>query len=194
MAHIEIDATEFENIKDAMILFPQTARSAMSATLNRATDKMVTWIHEEVTNEYAVKRVGIKKTLDIEKSTVRKLEAVVTSTDRRIKLSGFPFKASGKMRIAKVKVKQGGFVKSKSNPPLFVGKANKTTGKREVFIRTPGESHDLSFGFTLSIPQMIANDEVYDKIALKTSYFIQEEFERELHYRLNRVAQKEGLI
>lgn len=190
MAQIEIDASGLEDVKKAMALFPREARAAMSNTLNRATTKLVTYIHEEVSGEYAVKRAGIKKTLSIKKSTTGTLTAEVDSVDRRLKISAFPFTARGKYRIASVKIKKGGYVESSSNPPLFVGKANKTSGKREVFIRTPHDRHKLSFGFTLSIPQMISNDSVYDKVSEKTEKFIEERFAHEFEQKLIRVANK----
>lgn len=193
MSNIEIDASGFENVKNALTILPYEARTAMSNALNRATTKMISFIHDEVTGEYAVKKVGIKKTLKIKKSTSATLTAEVDSVDRRLKISGFPFTARGKNRIANVKIRQGGYVSSTNNPPLFVGRANKTTGKREVFIRTPSGPYELSFGFTLAIPQMIASDSVYDKISLKTSLFIQERFQHELEQKIARVIQKEGL-
>ena len=82
MAQIEVDVRGFEEIERAMNQYPHQARAAMSNTLNRATTKMVTYIHEEVSGEYAVKRVGIKKTLSIKKSTPSTLTAEINSVDR----------------------------------------------------------------------------------------------------------------
>lgn len=190
---IEIDATKLKNLKAALTVLPQDAHAAMANTLNRATTKLVTYIHEEVSKEYAVKRVGIKKTLNIKRASVGSLTAEVKSVDRRLKVSGFPFTARGKQRIASVKIKNGGYVASSSNPPLFVGRANKTSGSREVWTREAGQ-RQISFAYTLSIPQMISNDKVYDVISQKTSDFIEERFQHELEQRIQRVAQKEGLV
>ena len=187
MAQITVDYSNFEVLQEALRMCPREAKVALSLALNRTISKTITYIHDEVSKEYTIKRVGVKKSLSIKKANMNNLQAEAISKGSRLKISNFPFKASGSHRLAVVQIKKGQKL-SKSNPPLFVGRANKTTGRREVFKRTPNTPYKIGFGFTVSIPQMIANEDVYDVISYKSELFLAERFERELEQKFRRIS------
>lgn len=188
---IEIDYSEFEFVKEALHHLPRDAHAAMANALNRTVTKTVGYTHDEVSRKYAVKRKGVKETLSIQKAKQSNLVAVVESRDRRLKISHFPFSAKGKNRIANVEIVRGRKVLSTSNPPLFVGRANGSSGKREVFTRpTDGSKYKVTYGFTMAIPQMIENEEVWDKIAKQSKEFLRDRFYHEMEQRLARAAAK----
>lgn len=185
---IEIDYSEFEHVKEALHYLPKESHAAMANALNRTATKTVTYTHDAVSDRYAVKRKGVKETLSIKKAKRNYLMAVVESQDRRLKISHFPFSANGKMRIARVEIVRGRKVLSASRPPLFVGRANGSSGKREVFTRpTDGSKYKVTYGFTMSIPQMIENEEVWNKIAKQSKEFLRERFYHEMRQRIARM-------
>ena len=187
---IEVDSKGLEKVQKAMKEYPQDARAAMANALNRTASKTVSFTHEAVTDKYTAKRKSVKSTMNIKKARRNNLEAVVTSTDKRIKVSGFKYGKTGTNRIARPEIIRGQRKTSTSNPPLFVGRANKSHGKQEVFVRTPGERFPISYGFSIGIPQMIQNNEVWKKVGKQAGEFLQQRFAHEFEQRLIRTNAK----
>lgn len=181
MANIIIDTDELEKAMNKFPAFPKQAHGAMNASLNRTISRVVTNITKEVAVDYAVKRGQVKKTIGVKKSNESTLRAEATVTDKRIKMGSFKFKYEHNRYRSPVSVKiknSGGYVRSTSKPALF-------QARNQIYHRTPNDpKYKIGWAFTLSIPQMVSNDEVYDRIADDAHKFLLERFEIELKYRI----------
>ena len=192
MPNVEIDCEALNDLRGAMMIYPQVTYGAMSNALNRTAEKVKVWIVEDVQKEYSVKK-NVKKTIGSKKATRKKLEAEVSVTDKRLKLSNFPYKQSTRKSPVMVKVKKGNYVTSNSKPSLFVAKS-KVSGKNEVFKRTTGNTKfKIEWGMTLSIPQMVSNDDVYSEIRKKGNEFLPERFQHEFKYMYERKTKSLGV-
>ena len=182
MSEIIVDTSDLEKIVEQLPLFPREAHAAMNAALNRTTSRVVTNILKDVANEYAIKRPQVRKTIGVKKSRVSTLTAEVDVTGSRIKMGSFQFThAENRYRSpVSVKIKKSnGMVTSNSQPPLFVGKG-------QVYHRTPHDKYKVGWAFSLSVPQMVSNDEVYNTIADDAHEFLMDRFNHELQYRLKK--------
>lgn len=194
MPKVVVETKALERLSAEMVLFPKECRAAMSSALNRTLNRVTTNISKEVAVDYAVKRGQIKKTISTKKSKRSTLQAEAIVTDKPIKMGSFRFKVlDDKYRTpVSVKIKNtNGFVKSSSQPPIFAG-MSRATGKKELFHRTPGDKYKISYGFTLSIPQMVANEDVYNRIREDAEEYLEQRYEHEIEYRLNKLASKLG--
>ena len=68
-----------------------------------------------------------------------------------------------------------------SNPALF-----KAYGNSKIIRRDAGQKN-LKTAYTVSIPQMVASDEVYDVIAKKAEVKLQERINHELEWRMSKI-------
>ena len=183
---------KLDKLSAEMFFFPRQCHAAMNNALNRTLSRVATNITKEVAVDYAVKRNQVKKTIGLKKSRVSTLQAEATVTDTRIKMGSFAFKVLDQQYRTPVSVKikkSNGFVKSGSQPPVFAG-MSRVTGKKELFHRTPGDAYKMGYAFTLSIPQMVANDDVYDRIQKDAKEFLVARYQHELEYQLNKLASK----
>ena len=185
----EVDYSDFKNIQKAAEVMPREARAALANALNRTATKTVTYAHDAVIDNYTLKRKAIKQTMSIKKANQSRLEAVVTSTDKRTMITGFSYGKQGKNRIAQPEIIRGRKVLSKSNPPLFVGRG-KGHGKQMIFRREAPGSNKLKVGYSVGIPQMIKNEKSWEYIGMKAGLFLQQRFEHEFEQKLIRTLTK----
>lgn len=186
MPQIIIETDDVQRAMRKFPAFPREAHAAMNSALNRSISRVVTNITKEVAVDYAVKRGQIKKTIGVKRSRISTLEAEAEVTDRRIKMGSFQFKYEKNRYRSPVSVKiknTNGFVKSTSRPALFQAKG-------QIYHRTPNDKYPIGWAFTLSIPQMVANDDVYERISEDANQFLHERFEHELNFRLQRLLQR----
>ena len=191
MAYVTVEAKGLGRLADKLADFPKESHAAMRSALNRTVNRVATNMTKEVAAEYAVKRQQVKKTIKIKKASGSNLTAEADTQDRRIKLGSFAFKVSNPSTVRtpiSVKVKNtNGFKQSTVNPPIFAGRS-RVTGKQDLFRRTPNSAYKIGWLFTLSIPQMTANPDVYKRISDDANDFMLKRFEHELDYRLKRLA------
>lgn len=171
-------------IKDVEdILSPQTTHAAMASALNRTLTYVSAETKRQVKSEYAVTK-SIDKSLKKEKATRSKLTAAAVYTDKPIPL--FVFKhtaAQNRFRspvTVTVKKSNGAQTHNGSNPAMFKAYRNK------IKLRDPGK-RTIRGAYTVSIPQMVANDDVYDTIAKKAEVKLYERLEHELKWRISKI-------
>lgn len=188
---IEVDVTELRELADKMAAFPKQSNQAMARALNDGIKRVQTDIVKETQQEYTVKGPQIKKTMTVKRATASKLIASVNSNDKRIKLGSFKFTyARNKQRSpVKVQIKKGGAKLSTSKPAMFAGQS-RATGRKEVFRRTEGGAYKIEYPFTLSIPQMIANPDVYKRIANDAHPYVAQRMEHHLNYYISKYLSK----
>lgn len=169
---------------------------ATMRALNRTVDYTATLTKREVTQVYSVNPEAVKKTLTKHKASKSSLTASVKSTGRRISLGDFPHtpaKYNNKAKVVKVKIrKKEGYKPIRTSPKAFVQTIY--GDKPDIYIRKgerinrPKGASDLPVRMlrSLAVPQMVANDEVMNRIKPLSD----EMFEKRLVHELNRELEK----
>ncbi len=183
---IYCDAKELKKkVKDIeKVLTGQSIHAAIASALNRTITFVGAETKRQVQTEYAVTK-SINKSLSMEKATRSKLTAVANYRDKPIPMFVFKHKvAANRFRspisIA-IKKSNGMQTHNGSNPALF-----KAYGDKKIIRRDAGQ-RNLKTAYTVSIPQMVASDEVYDVIAKKAEAKLQERIEHEIEWRMSKI-------
>lgn len=185
-----IDTKDLKKVTIKLGELPKQIPGATASALNRTVDFTVTQTAREVTKRYAISQKEVKKTIKKHKASKSNLYAYVESKGNTIALHKFPHTPKKFSKKAKVKVqviKSGGKKSIGVTPPAFVQKMNSTTGiwKREGQKRTP-----VTLLRTLSVPQMITNDETLNNIQQAANKKLQERIDHEIEWRLNKAGAK----
>lgn len=187
MGVIIVDTDEFEKMLDKLPAFPKKVNAAMSRTLNSAASRVVTNVLKDVSNEYAIKKPQVRKTVDKKKAKPLNLQAEVIIKGKQQKMGNFKFKVANNKQRSPVTVtikKSNGAVTSKSKPALFGARGG-------IYHRTPEDpTYKIGWAFTLSVPQMVSSDEVYNKIAEDAHEYILKQFPKNLKYTLEDMVKK----
>lgn len=185
---IEIDKKDLERLGDKLNKCPNITRKAMAYALNRAMSKGITYTANEVKKEYpSIKRKDISQGSKKTRATIQKLNASVEFKGPRLQASKFPHTISRRKQRSPVtlKIKNAKQI-SGANPIMFGEKAGGkrgARGTREVFKREPS-SRVVKTVYTLSVPQMISNENAIKKIESNLHKDYMDRFEHELEYRL----------
>ena len=169
-----------ELIKDVEeILSPQGIRVAVSKALNATLTYIGAETKRQVQSEYYVTK-SIQKTLTKKRAKPSHLVAEAIYTDKPLPLFVFKHTAARNPQRSPVTVTikraNGAQTHGGSNPAMFKTYSYKY---KKVMIREAGQKN-IRTAYTLSIPQMVASDEVYKVIAKKaeaklyerTKYFL----------------------
>lgn len=165
------------------ILSPQTTHAAMANALNRTLDFVGAETKRQVKAEYAVTK-SINKSLKKTKATRNRLTAEAAYTGKPIPMFVFkhtvaPNQYRSPITIT-IKKSNGAQTHTGSNPAMF-----QAYGKK-IKLRDAGQ-RNLRGAYTLSIPQMVKSDEVYDVIAKKAEKKLYERLEHELLWRMSKL-------
>lgn len=165
-------------------LSPQSIHAAMANALNRTLTFISAETKRQVQQEYAVTK-SIDKSVKKQKATRSDLTAVAMYTGKPIPL--FVFKNTAPRNKYRspvsvlIKKSNGMQTHTGSNPAMF-----KAYGGKKVILRDSGQKN-LRTAYTLSIPQMVSNDSVYDEIAKKAEAKLYERLKHELEWRLSKL-------
>ena len=162
----------------------QSVHAAVASALNRTLTFVGSETKRQVQSEYAVTK-SINKSLSMEKATRVKLKAAANYRDKPIPMFVFKHKvAANRYRSPisiTIKKSHGMRVHEGSNPALF-----KAYGNSKIMRRDAGQKN-LKTAYTVSIPQMVASDEVYNVIAKKAEVKLQERINHELEWRMSKI-------
>lgn len=162
----------------------QSVHAAMASALNRTITFVGSETKRQVQGEYAVTK-SINKALSMEKATRSKLIAAANYKDKPIPMFVFKHKVPANQFRSPISItikKANGMqTHTGSNPALF-----KAYGGKKIIRRDAGQ-RNLKTAYTLSIPQMVASDEVYDEIAKKAEVKLQERINHELEWRISKI-------
>lgn len=166
------------------VLTGQSVHAALASALNRTITFVGSETKREVQNEYAVTK-SINKSLSMEKATRSKLTAAANYKDKPIPMFVFKHKVAANQYRSPISIlikKSNGMqTHNGSNPALF-----KAYGGSKIIRRDAGQ-RNLKTAYTLSIPQMVQSDEVYDDIAKKAEEKLQERINHELEWRMSKL-------
>lgn len=183
MAVIEVDTSDLGELIKGLEKFPSITRPAMASALNRTLNFISAETKRQVQGEYAVTK-SIDKSLKKTRATVNNLTAIATYTDKPIPM--FVFKhtvAKNRFRSPisiTIKKSNGKQTHDGSNPALFRGYGKK------IMRRDSGQKN-IRTAYTVSIPQMVANDDVYNVIAKKAHDYLYKRLQHELAYRISKL-------
>ena len=162
---------------------PQTSHAAMASALNRTLTFIGAETKRQVKSEYAVTK-SLDKSVEKKKATRSDLTAEAKYTGKPLPL--FIFKNSAPDNRYRspvsvlVKKSSGMQTHSGSNPAMFKAYGNK------IKLRDSGQ-RNIRGAYTVSIPQMVANDEVYEVIAKKAEDKLYERLLHELEWRMSKL-------
>ncbi|MCI1478115.1 MAG: phage tail protein [Clostridium beijerinckii] len=186
--NIKIDDKEVKKAVAKLSKFPKEIPKATLSALNRTITYVTKTIKKEVTSKYSIKAGEVAKTFKIRKASNGSLSAVINSQGQVLTLSHFPanLKAgwSGKTNV-KVKVKRSGYKQVNTTPGAFVASLG---GNLHIIKRKTSKSYPIEVLRTLSIPQMISNAEISEKVMKNAGEQLQKRIEHEVEYRLDKLS------
>lgn len=183
-----INDKEIKQIAIKLHQFPKQIPGATASALNRTLDYTATLTKKEVTNMYAIKQKEVNSTLKKKRASKSSLNASIQSKGQTIALSKFPHNPKQyRPRNKKVKVKvkkQEGYKIIKTSPSAFVQTMN---GGTNIWMREGKSRTPVRLLRSLSVPQMISNNEVIDVIQKKSGEKLQERINHEIEWRMNKL-------
>ena len=177
--NIEVDSRDVEILKASLAKYPKESRIALVNALNRGVIRARKLMAQEAVRNYNIKSAEVKNTIEIERASTSKVEAKATSEDKMLKLSKFKYSYDNAETVrtpVRVAVKKGGKKLISSQPPVFYGKG-------DLFHRASATDQRVRMAMTLSIPQMISNEEVFQQIQEEGNQYVHERLIHELEYR-----------
>lgn len=197
---IFVDTKQIDRLCIELKDFPIEVGEATRLALNRTMDHVVTKAGQLVSKSYAVKSSEVKESFKggIKKPTKSNLNASVTSIGHTLSIAHFPHSPSspGKKSIIKVKIKKSeGYKAINTNPkPFIMTTGAKTEDKTQfnVFKRVGKERFPVKVIRTLSIPQMITNENVGSQIQEAATTKLNERLEHEIIRQMTTISNKIG--
>lgn len=194
MAEIIVDTEELKQVAVELVAFPKVAPKAMAAALNRTISTVKTDMRREAVASYEVKSADVAKSLSVRKASPSRLTAEALSVGRPIALAHFKIKPRKPMagktrRKVMVKIKKSeGYVALNIKPSAFVQNPN---GAINVFQREGKKRLPIKRLYSLSVPQMINNPEVLNRITVKAHETLDKRVKHEIEYRLKKIKGSE---
>lgn len=190
--NIFVDTKELNRIAIELKGFEKEVPGAVISALNRTVDNINTNIARMVTQEYAIKVGDVKKTIKKHKAQKGNLSAGLVSKGPTLSLAHFQFtpKQPGKKTKVKVKIKrQSGKKVVNTNPAAFVASTGATTEDKiqsNVFHRVGDKRLPIRVIRTLSVPQMIGNEQITSKVQEMAQKKLDERIQHEIEWRLEK--------
>lgn len=199
MAMIDIDLSGIEDLRNLMEAHPQQAHASFKDTNKRTASKVSKRIGLEIKKEYAVKITNGTINTKHVKVHNQNLKAWIEVKSRRLSIEeNFKYSPKELKRTQKT-----GKLTARSKKPVTVTIKKKEPNKesRDLFLmkqRKDGsfalmskamDSGNYKFGFsrTLSIPQMVENEDVYKEITDFANDFWIKRFEHDFQYRIDKL-------
>ena len=181
---IVINDSEMRAIQRRLGTFADKAPNAISNALNRAVSTMSSNISKEVRKDYHVKATDVKSTLKIFRASKSKLSAEIKSSGEALGLDKFkvsPKTVNPKRKSQlKIAVKNDGVKKILG---AFVANLNGT----KVFTRDGKKRLPISRKFGPSVPQMVGNENIVEKINELGNVTYHTRLNHEINRILNRI-------
>ena len=184
---ITIDASSLNRIAAGLNNFAKEMPGAVSSSLNRTVDFMNTRVGKLVSAEYVISSKDVKSTIKKIKSSKGSLKAGIRSTGGTLTFSHFKFtpKGPGKKGTVKVKVKKKeGYKEVRTSQGAFV---QVISGNTQLATRVGSARLPINILRSLSVPQMIGNDNVGRIVQTEATRKLEERVMHEIEYRLNKV-------
>lgn len=182
---VDVDKKMVKEIEKRLGDMNRRAPNAISNALNRAMNNVSSNISKEVRKEYVIKAKDVRETIRKTRATRSNLSATVISRGGAIPLDRFRVSPKTvqprRKKPIRVEVKKDGL---KELLGAFVANINGI----KVFKRVGKKRLPIKRLFGPSVPQMLDNEEVRDKIEKQG----QEMFEKRLDHEINRILGRVG--
>lgn len=182
MANIVIDASDAQRLAKDLLKCPHLIRQASAGALNKTLNFIGAETKRQVQKEYYVTR-SIQKALTKKRATVNDLTAIAAFTDKPIPMFVFKHTVARNRFRSPVNIiikRSNGKQTTGKNPAVF-----KAYGKK-LMRRNSGEKN-IRTAYTVSIPNMVASDEVYKVIAKKAEQELPKKMQQEIARRLKKL-------
>ena len=195
MSTIIVDTRDVRRLSIQLEGLGRGAPLAVAAALNRSLTYANTLVRKDVAKNYEIQQKYVKETISQRKASPTKLKAEIISKGTQRSLTRFKVKPSkppnqkGK-KISQRKLPQAKVFKSVGYktiniiPGAFVAKMNNATN---VWQRKGKGRTDVKILRSLSVPQMIENDNVIMDIKAKAMDYMDRRLEHEINYRLQKL-------
>jgi len=185
---IELDQNfAARKIKTFLKSFGKPAEVAVARSLNRAIQGVRTDSAVEVRKEYNVKATPVKKSFRMERAGLGALEAAAVASGRRIPLVDFgarPKQPGGRKPVDGVSVQ----VKKERKVLKHSFLARLKSGHVGVFQREGDARLPINQKFGPSIPEMIGNQEVVDRIQANAEQRFSKTLDHEIDFALQKLG------
>lgn len=197
MPTIVVDLKQIDKLSVEFIAFPTELKRAVRNSINQALNSGQKAIAVEVKKEYAIRtQRAARSKIKLKRATLSNLNGELEVTDKRIQAKEFSHNAQKFGGIGrtgtplKLEIKKGQKISSRHMfMPYKTGSTAQPRG-RGIYLHNEIPIKGMQFDpvFTISVPQMVRNDEVYDGISkeMEKTYYKQHEY---WHDRLIREAQ-----
>lgn len=201
-----VESKSLDRLTIQLKQFPKEMKSAAYSAINRTLDHVVTQVGRIVPKTYAIKATDVKDSFKggIKRPSQTNLEASVTSKGHTLSIAHFPHspetlviaKSLGvkhKKAQIKVKVKKGSYKYIKTIPGAFLASTGAKSADKvqfNVFKRVGKARLPIKVIRTLSVPQMITNENIGKEIQNIASSKLAERIEHEIDFRLKKMGDK----
>ena len=192
----EIRVSGIEDVELRLGNMKKNAPQVLSRAINRAVSNVKKNMGKETSSLYYISSGNVKKTVNITKATKSKLKAAAISQGSGIALSKFkvnpgtPVKYRGTSRSPKVYragvKKSGGLKPLDGNPKGFIAimknseKIEGASDHKGVWVRTSSNSFPIKQLYGPSVPQMVKNENIMEKINREANETLQKRIDAEI--------------
>lgn len=197
---IIVDDVAIRDVERRLNQFADKAPNAIARALNRSVSNVRANITKEVRNDYHIKAGDVRKTLKDFKANRNKLVASVKSSGGVIGLDHFKVspktvnpnrKSQLKIATKKDGVKQilGAFIADVNGVKVFnrTGEEKVRATKGRYANRPNVKREPIARKFGPSVPQMLGNEEVANRIKQKSHETYENRLTHEIEYILSRI-------
>lgn len=185
--NLKIDDSEFKKTIRQLSNVPKQIPKAAASAINRTLTFTRKRVNQEVRKTYNVKSGDVTKTLEIHKANASNLTAYIISKGGRLTLGRFGRNTGNwkKGKAVKVKVKKAGIKAINTTPKAFIAGL---TGNNHIVKREGASRYPIKVLHTLSVPQMISNENVSETVQREATEKLRERIDHEVEYRLSKYS------
>lgn len=178
---IKIDYSDLKKIHKQVSKMPDNIKTNFARAVNKGLSKARTNISRDVRERYTkINASSIRESIKLTKANKTKLDGDISIKNTRTPIQDAILRTKKRTKTGKIRVNiKDNKIKLLSNKGKYKPFIIKTkTGKTIVVRRTSDKPYPLTQIKTLSIPQMVRDVKISNKIINKTNEFIKKEFER----------------
>lgn len=181
---ITVDDSNIKEVERKLGEFKEKAPNAIASALNRAATNLKSNISKEVRKEYHIKARDINETLKVFKASRSKLSAKVESKGKALGLDKFKVspKTVNPRRKSQLKI-----AVKKDGIKQILGAFIADIHGIKVFTRDTKKRLPISRRFGPSVPQMVGDEEISEKLNYQAWLMYEKRLNHEIHRVLSRI-------
>ncbi len=195
---VEIDTKGLDILVVGLKGFEKEMPKAAFSAVKRTLSSVRTAIGKIVPTEYQIKSTDVKKAISkpkVKMGNMTSAHLVVKGSTLSFSHFRFTPKTPGTKRRVKVKImKKGTYKRIDTEPKPFVmhtGAMSVDKVQHNVFKRVGMQRFPITVLRSLSVPQMVGNEDVAEKIQKTALQKLDERLQHEIEYRLEKFRRKQ---